>query len=65
MSQVGKKERRLPSDIWNNHFTKDKEISKGHYEETCNYCFYHQTKGSSQDFKEHLANNCSNVSNEI
>ncbi|CAG8815685.1 20054_t:CDS:1, partial [Dentiscutata erythropus] len=42
-----------------------KEVSKRHYQETCNYCSYSQNKGSFQDFEEHLANNCPNVPSDI
>ncbi|CAG8716642.1 13886_t:CDS:2, partial [Cetraspora pellucida] len=53
------------SDLWDKHIKKGKEISKDHYEGTCNYCLYYKYKGSSQEFKEHLANNCPNVPNNI
>ncbi|KAF0516461.1 zinc finger bed domain-containing protein 1-like [Gigaspora margarita] len=62
MSQASKKSGgRSPSDLWNTHIKKGKEIFKGHYKEICNYCSYSKHKGSSQDFEEHLANNCPNV----
>ncbi|CAG8830745.1 44488_t:CDS:2, partial [Gigaspora margarita] len=55
MSQSRRKSAgRPPSDIWDSHFKKDKEVSKGHYEGTCNYYF-----------EDHLANNCPNVSSDI
>ncbi|CAG8844043.1 28329_t:CDS:1, partial [Gigaspora margarita] len=56
---------RPPSDIWDVHFKKGKEISKGHYEGSCNYCSFFQNKGSPQDFEDHLANNCPNVPSDI
>ncbi|KAF0513466.1 zinc finger bed domain-containing protein 1-like [Gigaspora margarita] len=66
MSQVSKKSGgRPPSDLWNTHIKKGKEISKGNYKEICNYCPYSKYKGSPQDFEEHLANNCLNVPSNI
>src|SRR6266487_347253 len=56
---------RPPSDIWDSYFKKGKEISKGHYEGSCNYCSFFQNKGSPQDFEDHLANNCPNVPSDI
>ncbi|CAG8586751.1 43624_t:CDS:2 [Gigaspora margarita] len=62
MLQASKKSGdRQPSDLWNTHIRKGKKISKGHYEEICNYCSYSKHKGSLQNFEEHLANNCPNV----
>ncbi|CAG8768510.1 20539_t:CDS:2 [Dentiscutata erythropus] len=66
MSQASKKlGGRPPSDLWNTHIKKGKEVSKGHYEGICNYCPYSKHKGSPQDFEEHLANNCPNVPSDI
>ncbi|CAG8799053.1 11796_t:CDS:1, partial [Dentiscutata erythropus] len=56
---------RPPASIWNIYIKKGKEISKGHYQETCNYCSYFKHKGSPQDFEEYLANNCPNVPSDI
>jgi len=66
MSQSSRKSAgRPPSDIWDSHFKKGKEVSKGHYEGSCNYCSFFQNKGSPQDFEDHLANNCPNVPSDI
>ncbi|CAG8620266.1 10293_t:CDS:2 [Dentiscutata heterogama] len=62
MSQANKKSGgRPPASLWDVHIKKGNEVSKGHYQGTCNYCSYSQHKGSPQDFEEHLANNCPNV----
>ncbi|CAG8796440.1 14373_t:CDS:1, partial [Dentiscutata erythropus] len=66
MSQANKKSGgRPPASLWDVHIKKGNEVSKGHYQGTCNYCSYSQQKGSPQDFEEHLANNCPNVPSDV
>ncbi|CAG8843726.1 4448_t:CDS:2, partial [Gigaspora margarita] len=56
-----KSSRKPKSIIWRNHIKQGKQISKGHWSATCNYCNQFWYKGSPAALEEHLGNSCKNV----
>ncbi|CAG8807227.1 18401_t:CDS:1, partial [Dentiscutata erythropus] len=46
------------SIIWETHIKQGKEISKGHWSATCNYCNEFWYKGSPASLEAHLGNSC-------
>lgn len=50
--------------VWE-HITKGKEISRGHYEGTCNYCKKYWNNAKPSLLRSHLASHCSKCPNNI
>ncbi|CAG8493242.1 2328_t:CDS:10 [Dentiscutata heterogama] len=46
------------SIVWETHIKQGKEISKGHWSATCNYCNEFWYKGSPASLEAHLGNSC-------
>ncbi|CAG8734958.1 427_t:CDS:2, partial [Dentiscutata erythropus] len=49
------------SIIWGTHIKQGNQISKGHWNATCNYCSQFWYKGSPAVLKDHLGNLCNYV----
>ncbi|CAG8594516.1 23700_t:CDS:2, partial [Gigaspora margarita] len=53
------------SIIWESHIKREKQISKGHWSATCNYCNKFWYKGSPATLEDHLGNLCNNVPSDV
>ena len=51
----------MSSNVWN-HFEKTPLKSAGHYAAKCKFCSRNWPRGSPKELEEHLANECSDVS---
>ena len=52
---------RPKSIIWDTYIKQGRQISKGHYNATCNFCGKFWYKGSPEACEDHLANLCPKV----
>ncbi|PKY36174.1 hypothetical protein RhiirB3_458213, partial [Rhizophagus irregularis] len=59
--QQKKKDGRSQREVWR-HYEKKPLKSAGHFLAKCNYCRSYWPHGHSNKLKDHLANNCKEVS---
>ncbi|CAG8627876.1 1131_t:CDS:2, partial [Dentiscutata heterogama] len=58
---TSKTSRKPKSIVWGDHIKQEKQISKGHWNTTCNYCNQFWYKGSSAALEDYLSNLYNNM----
>ncbi|CAG8842572.1 19896_t:CDS:1, partial [Gigaspora margarita] len=53
------------SIVWESYIKQRKQISKGHWSATCNYCNKFWYKGFPATLEDHLGNLCNNVLSDV